>query len=295
MHKHPAFLGEVPPGAAVLEPDSGMRFLVADQKHPGHPGTTLITEKVVDIACFDAREPERPIKDGKSYHIFEQSYRFGLNDYGKSNIRQWLESDQENWYTPQHDLDCPPDIDHTLYHEWGYADRPGFLTLFPKAFRDALQPVDVAYLVRDRRDEGHIAHLTAKVFLPSRTELCKGSDFGLDEGAPMPIFYDPHFFKPYPTQELRDKYGREINPERETAHYGAPQIYDPIYGWWYWMRGANLGYSFLNRVASPYGAVSYTYSASDVVGVRPVLVLPEEVEVTGDGKYQETFTLKLKH
>ena len=52
-----------------------------------------------------------------------------------------------------------------------------------------------------------------------------------------------------------------------------------------------MGYDFLNRVASPYGALSYTYSNNDSVGIRPVLNLDGEVEVQSNGRFQEVFTM----
>lgn len=79
--------------------------------------------------------------------------------------------------------------------------------------------------------------------------------------------------------------------ERESAHYDAAQIYDPKWGWWYWVRTANMAYDFLNRVASAYGALSYTYANNDSVGIRPVLNLDGELEVVSNGKFEEVFTL----
>lgn len=52
-----------------------------------------------------------------------------------------------------------------------------------------------------------------------------------------------------------------------------------------------MAYDFLNRVASAYGALSYTYANNDSVGIRPVLNLDGELEVVSNWKFEEVFTL----
>ena len=52
-----------------------------------------------------------------------------------------------------------------------------------------------------------------------------------------------------------------------------------------------MAYDFLNRVASAYRALSYTYANNDSVGIRPVLNLDGELEVVSNGKFEEVFTL----
>ena len=52
-----------------------------------------------------------------------------------------------------------------------------------------------------------------------------------------------------------------------------------------------MGYDFLNRVASPYGALSYTYANNDSVGIRPAANLNGSVDVVSNGKFMEIFTL----
>ena len=158
-------------------------------------------------------------------------------------------------------------------------------------FREALLEVQVPYLKMTRKDAGELAYVPAKVFLPSRTELGKGNEHGIAEGEMFPLSYDPTSYKTTLTEELLKFYGRKINPERESAHYDAAQIYDPKWGWWYWVRTANMAYDFLNRVASAYGALSYTYANNDSVGIRPVLNLDGELEVVSNGKFEEVFTL----
>lgn len=277
-------------GSRVREPKSGLIFFVAAQNHPGYGGTTLFAEKILELGCMDAAEPEHP-NPGKP-PVYGQASEYGWNDYAASNLNQWLNSDAEDWYRPQHGWDRPPEAPCLRYNEVPYLHRPGFLTQFSDLFLGALLEVEVPYLKRDRLDHGALACTRAKVFVPSRTEIGKGDEHGVAEGSMMPLFYDHSVYRTTMTEPLLAKYGREINPERPSAHYDAPQIYDPKYGWWYWVRTANMGYTFLNRVASPYGALSYTYANNDVVGIRPMVNLDSETAVESNLKFMEIFTLR---
>ena len=279
-------LKQLPIGAKVRDAENEIVFLVAAQDHPGYGGTTLLAERVIGVRCFDAAEPDRPRRK-----VFELECDFGSNNYKTSNIHQWLNSDKAQWYEKKHPLDCPPDAAHTLYHEQPYEKTPGFLSGFSQSFRDHILESTVPVLERVDCGKAKLTNVRAKVFLPSRTELVKGNECGIAEGFPLPLLYDHKIFKALPLESEMEKHGRSWNPGRETAPYDAPQIYDPKFGWWYWMRTPNYQYSFLLRVASAYGAVSYTHASNDVVGVRPMLNMDEDTEVKGDGAIDETFTI----
>ena len=60
-------------------------------------------------------------------------------------------------------------------------------------------------------------------------------------------------------------------------------MYDPKFGWWYYMRTPSTVYKFMVRVMSPYGSVSYTYANNDVVGLRPWVNLNADLEIVDDG------------
>ncbi len=276
-------------GSRVRDAEKDLIFFVAAQDHPGYGGTTLFSEKIVELGCLDAAEPEHPAQGRPP--VFYQAHEYGWNDYAASNVHQWLNGEGEDWYQPSHPYDCPPQDPYLRYGEVPYTRRPGFLTGFSGLFREALLEVEVPFLRRTGLDQGELASVRAKVFLPSRTEMGKGDEHGIPEGKMMPLFYDHSIYRTTMTEPLLEKYGRAINPGRETAPYDAPQIYDPKYGWWYWVRTANMGYVFLNRVASPYGALSYTYSNNDSVGIRPMLCLDGELEVESNGRFMEIFTI----
>ena len=59
----------------------------------------LITEKIITLKCFDAKEPSNPNIDRRDY---------GNNRYSQSNIDQWLNSAAGAWYSARHTYDAPP-------------------------------------------------------------------------------------------------------------------------------------------------------------------------------------------
>jgi len=284
-------LKELPIEARVRDCENQMTFLVCAQDHPGYGGTTLMAERLVGVGCFDAGERS----DGHSNPrkaIWEDVSSYGNNNYLLSNMQQWLNSDSRDWYKDLHELDMPPIAQNLRYNEHPYKEKPGFLAGFSKMFQDALIEVDVQVLVREGRDKGALQTIRSKVFLPSRTEIGKGDESGFAEGKMMPIFHDPTILKAKPTDEDMAKYGRSWNPTYEDIPLDAPQIYDPKFGWWFWLRTASMKYAYLIRVMSPYGAVSYTFANNDSVGIRPVLNLDSSLEILSDNDvFNETFTI----
>ena len=86
-------------GAKVREHKSSVVFLVADHNHTAYRGTALVTDCAIKLASLDAAEPDNPDKDMKE---------FGNNFYPQSNIHQWLNSNEVDWYRPAHEFDAPP-------------------------------------------------------------------------------------------------------------------------------------------------------------------------------------------
>lgn len=284
-------LNELPIKARVCDCDNQMTFLICAQDHPGYGGTTLMAERLTGVGCIDSGEQSNGNSNPRK-KIWEDISTYGNNSYPLSNMHQWLNSDKENWYKSLHENDMPPTPENLRYSEHPYKEKPGFLAGFSGAFRDALIEVDVPVLVRERRDKGAMNSVRAKVFLPSRTEIGKGDESGFAEGKMMPLFHDPTILKAKPTDEDMAEYGRSWNPTYEDIPLDAPQIYDPKFGWWFWLRTASMKYAYLVRVMSPYGAVSYTYANNDSVGIRPVLNLDSNLEVLSDGGIDyETFTI----
>lgn len=273
-------LGDIGIGRMVYERKSGIMFRIAAQDHYGAGITTLLTDCVIGVRALDAAE-----SGPEGRYPFEQSGKFGNNNYPMSNLHQWLNAREESWYTPAHERDMPPTADRLRYGEQPYLETPGFLTRFSQIFVDHLAETDVPVLVRTGKGHGELTSVRASVFLPSRTEMNKGDELGIAEGRPLPIFYDHYIFKAKPSQDQLELYGRSWNPEEpeKGLFFDKAQMYDPKFGWWYYMRTPSTMYKFMQRVMSPYGAVSYTYAYNDVVGIRPLVNLRADMEAADVG------------
>lgn len=76
----------------------------------------LIAECALDFLCFDVSEPRQ------TNYVIRQT---GNSDYSLSNLAQFLNSSQLDWYSPTHEHDAPPSSPYTRGAD--YAGRPGFL------------------------------------------------------------------------------------------------------------------------------------------------------------------------
>lgn len=281
-------LADVGYGRKIYDRKSCMRFRVAAQDHYGPGITTLLADHVVGVRAFDAAEPGK-----KGAYPYEASDRFGNNNYALSNLHRWLNSADENWYHPTHAYDTPPTAENLRYGEHPYAAEPGFLARFSDILRENLVQTEIPVFVRTGKLKGELQTVSACVFLPSRTEMNKGDELGFAEGRPLPIFYDHYIFKATPSEDQLEKYGRSWNPEEpeNNLYYDQAQLYDPKFGWWYYMRTPSPHYKFLVRVMSPYGAVSYTYANNDVVGIRPLVNLRADLAVSDVGTEEPVYRI----
>lgn len=281
-------LGEIVICRPVYDSNSNIMFRVAAQNHYGDGITTLLADRVIGVRALDAAEG-----GSKGKYPYEASDKYGNNNYIDSNLHQWLNSAEKDWFKPAHERDNPPVSEHLRYGEYPYLDTPGFLTEFSEHFRKGLIETDIPVLVRTKRGEGELNHVKASVFLPSRTEMNKGDECGIAEGKTLPIFYDHYIFKAKPSDEQIALHGRDWNREEpeKNLFFDTPHMYDPKFGWWYYMRTPNLLYKFMVRVISPYGSVSYTYAYNDIVGLRPLINLSSSLIVEDDGAQRPQYCI----
>jgi len=273
-------LGDIGISRKIYDRKSGTLFRIAAQDHYGPGITTLLANHVIGVRALDAAE-----SGPEGHYPFEQSGKFGNNNYPLSNLHQWLNSKEVEWYHPTHDRDNPPSAEHLRYGEQPYLEKEGFLARFSKTFQDNLVETDIPVLVRTGKGKGQLTTVKASAFLPSRTEMNKGDELGLPEGRTLPLFYDHYIFKATPSPDQLEKYGRSWQPEEpeKGLFFDRAQMYDPKFGWWYYMRTPSTMYKFMQRVMSPYGSVSYTYAYNDVVGIRPLVNLNADLEVPDVG------------
>lgn len=85
-------------------------------------GTEFISEFVIDTLMFDSPERNSPAR---------QFYYTGNPCYEVSNIFQFLNSSEEDWYNPMHQFDSPPGLTSATNGLRGtYTQHDGFLREF---------------------------------------------------------------------------------------------------------------------------------------------------------------------
>lgn len=84
--------------------------------------TEFLSEFVLDLLKFDGSERDNPDR---------QYYYNGNACYAVSNILQFLNSSEEDWYSPMHEYDAPPGVVGRQYDARGdYLCHSGFLNDF---------------------------------------------------------------------------------------------------------------------------------------------------------------------
>ena len=146
-------------------------WLVVAKNHssvPAYPSNsiTLLTEKVIDLRAFDAPEPNNT-EQGR--------INGGNNRYSVSNIDQWLNKSDSQWYEARHSYDSPPTNNYTESYGTGYSERPGFLNAFSTQEINAILTTTIRVPL-SHVDGGGNEDISRKIFLPSYSEL--GYDSG---------------------------------------------------------------------------------------------------------------------
>jgi len=227
---------------------------VAGRDLDGYPGTIGVTDNIVRLGCFDAREPGNPDRYCAMY---------GNNYYATCNARRWLTVDGEGWYTPAHKYDAPPIADNVFNGENPYADDPGFLTGFSDVFKAAMVKANIK---TRNANTGEIETVNDSVWLMSATET--GYDENGDEGVFFPIF-----------EEFRMKIA--------TIDHNAVDTHDSLKSksWYYWLRSPTATNSNNVRVVSTDGSVYGISAYVGPYGLRPALLLKSDISVSEPDDY----------
>ena len=263
-------LSDLPIGAKVVDPDTKyygkpIVWLVADKNHVGYPANsvTLISEKILCLKCFDAKEPNNPDIERKTG---------GNNNYKKSNINKWLNS-VGDWYVPQHQYDTPPNSANLFEHKNPYDTEPGFLTNMSVNFREKLLSTTLSI---DKEIDGKqdYENMEAKVFLASLLEVGYG-----DSKGSLAFFAGNNSKTAYPTPETIS---------HSNYKYWGFEVSRP----WYWF----LRTSFSNDRDKVWVEQSLDNSQDivsayvSVYGIRPLCNLSSEILVSdnpdSDGIYR---------
>lgn len=253
-------LKDVPIGGLVRSEgvnyyDAPITFEVIGQNHYGNNTTSLLTERIISLKAFSAKEPTNPNSRRSLY---------GNNDWETSNIRQWLNSDKVSWYSSTHQYSEPPTTSNIDDGINPYNKEKGFLANFPVDFVRAIVPIETQYSKADL-DGGGLGSTEDKVRLLSRAEV----GYGGSDGEAFPKFTSGSRRVAKPTAEAvaKDKY--DENP-----------LFNVNLGWDYTLRTVRTSSSSheVSTVNSS-GNNSSTRSYDGREGIRPALDLPQDSPV----------------
>ena len=249
-------------------------WLVIAKNHtstPAYPSNaiTLLTEKLIDVRCFDDCEPS-------SSNVARVGA--GNSRYSVSNIDQWLNKDNTagNWYVAQHSTDNPPNgTAQYINQETAYVNRPGFLNSFSNVEKNAILNTTIR-VVKTSTDGGGYEDITRKVFLPSITELGLGSENSISEGSMWSYFNTYSRNAPLTNQAYNNtKWTTKPSSITESVAY--------------WTRTPVYGSPVQVRNIASAGGIYYTSAYYGILGVRPTINLSSTLSVSdttdSDGCY----------
>ena len=216
-------------------------WTIVAKNHSGYPANaiTLHTEKIIDLRCFDAKEPKNSKSDRKSY---------GNNRYSVSNIDQWLNKDSAAgaWYVGQHISDQAPDA-ADVNNNTPYDTRPGFLYHFSAEEKAAILDTTIRVAIPSV-DGGGYEDITRKVF-SSRTEVGRDNEGGIAEGTSWGFYTSNSIRKAYLTAQA---FNNTLSDSKPSAIGNA----------WDWrVRTPRSEYSYHARLVSTDGTLGDNYVA----------------------------------
>ena len=249
-------------------------WLVAAKNHsstPAYPtnSVTLLTEKVIDLRCIDAKEPN----SSNANRITS-----GNNNYGLSNIDQWLNKDSEGgaWYVAQHSTDQAPD-DSMLVGGTAYTTRPGFLNAFTASEKNAILKTTVR-VAKPEVDGAGYEDISRKVFIPSTTEVGVSTDIGIAEGAIWSYFSS----RGRVTQLTSQAYNNSLSTNLPSPMPSS---------WSWWLRTPLPRYSINTYYVTSSGEGTVINVSNGNIGVRPALNLSSTIAASDTTDSDGCYTL----
>ena len=250
-------------------------WIIAEKSHsctPAYPtnSITLLAKKILDLRCFDAKEPNSSDFNRRSR---------GNNRYSVSNIDQWLNKDSaaNSWYTAAHSTDQSPNTsDYCGGYGTQYAARPGFLNAFSAEEKNAIQNTTIR-VVKLSVDGGLYEDISRKIFLPSTTEVGLANENSIAEGAIWAYFSNG---------------GSRVCTMSTQGYNNSPSSSKPssaTSAWYWWLRTPNYSYSTYARPVWTDGTLDHYYAYRGNSGVRPAFNLLSTLSVSdttdNDGCY----------
>ena len=242
---------------------------IADKNHAGYPANsvTLITERIISLKCFDAKESGNSDSNRKSY---------GNNRWIYANIRQWLNSQAAagQWYSAQHGQDAPPSNANVWDNYNEYQQEAGFLAGFSANFLAALLTT-TRTVGKAQVDGGGTESCTDKIFLATCTEVGLSGD--VTAGSKLAIFSNDASRQAKPTAEAVSK----SEYTNSSLNANSP--------WYWWLADAYASHSYDVRSVSSSGALIWNNAYRGSRGVRPLCNIKSDILVSdnpdSDGAY----------
>ena len=211
-----------------------------------------MAKQILDLRCFDAMESSNSDTNRQTK---------GNNNWQYSNIEQWLNSDQSNWYSAQHSADAPPSSTNVNFNP--YDTKPGFLYYWTDEEKAVLQDMTLTLANNTATDGGGYYTWTGKVWLPTYTQMGYGTNNSISEGTSFSKFTDN-------------------NSRIKTLHamcaannqYCIDNGYAEGKAWIYWESSANHSNSYSSRLVFSDGRPGYYGNAYAGGGLAPCIRLP---------------------
>lgn len=230
---------------------------------PAYPtnAITLHAAEILDLRCFDAKEPSNSDSDRQNY---------GNNRYSVSNLDQWLNKDAAGgaWYSAAHSADHSPDTTAgTGGYGTQYATRPGFLNGFTDDEKAAILSTTIR-VVKSSVDGGSYEDVVRKVFLPSTTEVGLPNENSIAEGAAWGYYTSGTARIGYVTQQCFSNTPSSSTPSSKTT------------AWHWWLRTPGFSYAYYVLYVHSNGYLNYRTPYFGKYGVRPALNLSSSLLVS---------------
>ena len=249
-------LSALPVGSVVKSANTkyngqAIRWIVGTQD-TSQGRTGLVTEKMITLKCFDAKESGNSNSDRRSY---------GNNRYSVSNIDKWLNSAAASWYAAQHGADAPPTSANCWNGYNPYDSEAGFLANFEADFRNAILNSTIRVAKNTVTDGGGYEDIVRQVFLLSNTNVGLSNENGVAEGSLWSYFNSASRRQCYPTAEAVSK-STYTNSSLSASQY-----------WWWWLRTPYAGRAYYARYVDTGGSLNSDSACYGSDGVRPALYL----------------------
>ena len=244
---------------------------------PAYPenAITLHATEILDLRCFDAKEPSNSNSDRNTS---------GNNRYSVSNLDQWLNKDAAGgkWYVAAHSADHAPDTtEGTGNYGTQYAARPGFLNGFTDDEKAAILTTTIRVVKPSVEGIGY-EDIARKVFLPSTTEVGLDNENDISEGTAWGY---------YTSDALRVA---SLTTQCFTHTISKSKPTDKANPWYWWLRTPHYLTSRSCRHIKIDGTYLSQYAYSGNYGVRPALNLSSSLLVSdstdADGCYTFVWT-----